>query len=47
MSWQKCIERDDVSCFGCSHGSLQLFGRAPMAAFGGDAAQNGKKDTVL
>lgn len=35
-------------CFGCSHplvdGSLQLFGRAPMAAFTGDAAQ--KKETV-
>lgn len=45
---RKCIQRDDVvGCFGCSHplvdGSLQLFGRAPMAAFNGDAAQNRKK----
>ena len=45
---RKCIQRDDVvACFGCSHplvdGSLQLFGRAPMAAFNGDAAQNRKR----
>lgn len=48
-SGQKCTERDDVAgCFGCIHplvdGSLQLFGRAPMAAFNGDAAQNREKE---
>lgn len=47
-SGQKCIQRGDVvGCFGCSQslvdGSLQLFGRAPMAAFTGDAAQNRKR----
>lgn len=52
-SGQKCTQRDDVvGCFGCSHplvdGSLQLFGRAPMAAFNGDAAQTERerKETV-
>lgn len=40
-------EGDDVvACFGCSHplvdGSVQLFGRAPLAAFNGDAAQKGE-----
>lgn len=37
---------DEVACFGCSHplvdGSVQLFGRAPLAAFNCDAAQKGE-----
>lgn len=47
-SGQKCTQRGDVvGCFGCSRplvdGSLQLFGRAPMAEFTSDAAQNRKR----